>query len=321
MEVLEHCPDDVQGTVLDQIAEVTAPGGTVVFSTPIEIGPTLVAKQGARALVALGGLREYETRERYHASEFLRMVLAGPDTAIPRDEYEGEDGSRFTGTKDSTGGGCKDRSSDVSRSSADCFRRSLSLAHGSTARCGSYAGNWRYPERDTAGIRVARARLPTPPRAEWAELLASADEHGVLPLLADAAAAARWDPDFLVAMRPSVAADIALSLVRERELGRVLASLAAAGIPPLLIKGAHLAFTHYRSPDRRPRLDTDLLINEKDRDGLKTCLASLGYRPTPHVTGEVAFSQFYYGRTDERGTSHHSMSTGASRFQNSSPIG
>ena len=99
MEVLEHCPDDVQVTVLDQIAGVTAPGGTVVISTPIEIGPTLVAKQGARALVALGGLREYETRERYHAGEFLRMVLAGPDTAIRRDEYEGDGGSRFTGHK------------------------------------------------------------------------------------------------------------------------------------------------------------------------------------------------------------------------------
>ena len=84
----------------------------------------------------------------------------------------------------------------------------------------------------------------------------------------------------------------------------MLASLAAAGITPLLLKGAHLAFTLYRSPDRRPRLDTDLLINEKDRDGLKTCLASLGYRPTPHVTGEVAFTQFHYRRIDESGASH-----------------
>ena len=147
-------------------------------------------------------------------------------------------------------------------------------------------------------------RLPTPPRAEWAELLASADEHGVLPLLADAAAAARWDPDLLAAMRPSVAAEIALSLVRERELGRVLASLATAGITPLLLKGAHLAFTLYPSPDRRPRLDTDLLIREKDRDRLKSCLASLGYSPTPHVTGEVAFTQFHYRRIDESGASH-----------------
>jgi hypothetical protein len=146
--------------------------------------------------------------------------------------------------------------------------------------------------------------VPTPPRAEWAQLLASAEQHGVLPLLADAAAAARWDPAFLVAMRPSVAAEIVLSLVRERELGRVLASLAAAGITPLLLKGAHLAFTLYRSPDRRPRLDTDLLIKEKERDGLKACLASLGYRPTPHVTGEVAFTQFHYRRIDESGASH-----------------
>jgi hypothetical protein len=99
MELLEHCPDDIQVTVLDQIAEVTAPGATVVISAPIEIGPTLVAKQSARALVALGGPREYDTRERYHAGEFLRMVLAGPGTAIRRDEYEGDGGSRFTGHK------------------------------------------------------------------------------------------------------------------------------------------------------------------------------------------------------------------------------
>ncbi len=45
----------------------------------------------------------------------------------------------------------------------------------------------------------------------------------------------------------------------------MLASLAAAGITPLLLKGAHLAFTLYRSPDRRPRLDTDLLIREADQ--------------------------------------------------------
>jgi 2-polyprenyl-3-methyl-5-hydroxy-6-metoxy-1,4-benzoquinol methylase len=99
MEVLEHCPDDVQVTVLDQIFTATAPRGTVVISVPIEIGPPLLAKQSARALVALGGLSEYATRERYQPGELVRMVFAGPETAIPRDEYEGDRGSRFTGHK------------------------------------------------------------------------------------------------------------------------------------------------------------------------------------------------------------------------------
>jgi hypothetical protein len=72
----------------------------------------------------------------------------------------------------------------------------------------------------------------------------------------------------------------------------------------LLLKGAHLAFTLYPSPDRRPRLDTDLLIRKSDRDGLKRCLAALGYEPVPHVTGEVAFTQFQYRRIDESGAAH-----------------
>ncbi len=146
--------------------------------------------------------------------------------------------------------------------------------------------------------------LPTPPRAEWPALLASAGAHGVLPLLADAATAARWDSDILAAMRPSVAAETALAMLREGELRRVLAALGAAGVTPLLLKGAHLAFTLYPSPDRRPRLDTDLLIKETDRDALRRCLESKGYRPEPHVTGEVAFTQFQYRHVDESGASH-----------------
>jgi hypothetical protein len=148
------------------------------------------------------------------------------------------------------------------------------------------------------------ARPAPPPRAEWPELLASAEDHGVLPLLADAAADACWDRELLAAMRPSVAAEMALAMLRETELRRVLASLAAAGVRPLLLKGAHLAFTLYPSPDRRPRLDTDILIRDADRDGVKRCLASLGYRPVPHVTGEVAFTQFQYQRIEESGASH-----------------
>ena len=143
-----------------------------------------------------------------------------------------------------------------------------------------------------------------PERSDWPAFLHAADKHGVLPLVADAAAAARWDTDFLAAIRPAVAAHTVLDMLRQGEVRRVLASLTAAGVQPLIIKGSHLAFTHYRSSDRRPRLDTDLLIREIDKPALTSALTSLGYEPVPHVTGEVAFSQFSYERTDERGTSH-----------------
>ena len=99
MEVLEHCPDDIQVGVLDRIASATAPSGTVVISVPIEIGPTLLAKQSARALVAFRGVSDYATRERYRFGELVTMCCAGSTTVIPREEYGGENGSRFTGHK------------------------------------------------------------------------------------------------------------------------------------------------------------------------------------------------------------------------------
>jgi 2-polyprenyl-3-methyl-5-hydroxy-6-metoxy-1,4-benzoquinol methylase len=103
MEVLEHCPDDVQNDVLDRIARVTAPDGVVIISVPLETGLSLVAKQLARRAVALSGLTEYANVERYRAREFTRMVFAGPDTMFLREEQTGIDENgrtyRFTGHK------------------------------------------------------------------------------------------------------------------------------------------------------------------------------------------------------------------------------
>jgi 2-polyprenyl-3-methyl-5-hydroxy-6-metoxy-1,4-benzoquinol methylase len=103
MEVLEHCPNDIQHDVLDRMTSVTAVGGTVVISVPIEIGPALVAKQCARGLLAMRGLDEYSTRERYTPAEIARLVLAGPDTVFARLETTGTtaDGRmfRYTGHK------------------------------------------------------------------------------------------------------------------------------------------------------------------------------------------------------------------------------
>jgi 2-polyprenyl-3-methyl-5-hydroxy-6-metoxy-1,4-benzoquinol methylase len=103
MEVLEHCPDDVQPAALDAIGRLVAPGGVILISVPVEIGPPVLAKQCARALVAIGGLREYATRERYRPGEIVRMVLARAETRFPRQEYPGTGPEgraiRFTGHK------------------------------------------------------------------------------------------------------------------------------------------------------------------------------------------------------------------------------
>jgi len=84
MEVLEHCPADVQPQVLADLARLVRPYGIVIISVPIEIGPTLAVKQVVRAGAAAAGLAEYEHREHYRISEFMRMLLAGQTSQIER---------------------------------------------------------------------------------------------------------------------------------------------------------------------------------------------------------------------------------------------
>lgn len=84
MEVLEHCPSDVQPQVLDDLDRLVRPHGVVIISVPIEIGPTLAVKQLVRAAAASTGLTEYAARERYRLSEFMRMLLAGEASRIER---------------------------------------------------------------------------------------------------------------------------------------------------------------------------------------------------------------------------------------------
>src|SRR3954468_9715385 len=84
MEVLEHCPSDVQPRVLADLERLVRPHGVVVISVPIEIGPTLALKQAVRAMAAATGLTEYQTRERYRISEFMRMLLAREGSQIER---------------------------------------------------------------------------------------------------------------------------------------------------------------------------------------------------------------------------------------------
>lgn len=143
-----------------------------------------------------------------------------------------------------------------------------------------------------------------PPAERWPGLLDAARDHGILPLLSVRAATTRFSNGPVEQLRAIAARDAALALARERELRRVLDGLHAAGVPALILKGAHLAWSVYPSPGLRPRLDTDLLIRESDRTAARACLLALGYAPLAHVTGTVAFGQFHFTRTDSAGVSH-----------------
>jgi 2-polyprenyl-3-methyl-5-hydroxy-6-metoxy-1,4-benzoquinol methylase len=81
MEVLEHCVDAERVRVLDHLRELIAPGGRLIVSVPIEIGPALAGKQFFRAVAAWRGQGDYKYRETYTPRELLAAALARPNLA------------------------------------------------------------------------------------------------------------------------------------------------------------------------------------------------------------------------------------------------
>ncbi len=84
MEVLEHCVAADVEKVLDDLQRLVAPGGTVVISVPIEIGPTLLGKQTLRRLLGARKLGDYQWTEPYSARAMIKMLFADEHTAIDR---------------------------------------------------------------------------------------------------------------------------------------------------------------------------------------------------------------------------------------------
>lgn len=87
-----------------------------------------------------------------------------------------------------------------------------------------------------------------------------------------------WSAETRQRWEREVAVAATRDLLRTRELRGVLEALAAAGVRPLLIKGAALAHQIYPAPALRARQDADLLIREPDRETATRVLAARGYR-------------------------------------------
>jgi 2-polyprenyl-3-methyl-5-hydroxy-6-metoxy-1,4-benzoquinol methylase len=82
METLEHCTEDIVEIVLADLARLVAPGGRVIVSVPIEIGPSFVLKQSIRALAKRMGNSSYHVVERYSPRDAAKMVFAGRNTVV-----------------------------------------------------------------------------------------------------------------------------------------------------------------------------------------------------------------------------------------------
>ena len=93
MEVLEHVVKIDQ--VLDQMAELLAPGGRLLISVPVETGIPLLIKQTVRRIAGWRGIGHYPGTTPYTWPELAAGLFAGPRPHVRRVEHRATDGSTF----------------------------------------------------------------------------------------------------------------------------------------------------------------------------------------------------------------------------------
>jgi hypothetical protein len=158
------------------------------------------------------------------------------------------------------------------------------------------------PDIDTlAQALAASSSGDVAPDRAWA-LREIAEWHGVLPLLARGAARAETGSAEARTWLAAYERDaVALEAARRPEIVRALGRLDTAGVPALVLKGAHLAYSRYPSPHLRPHHDLDLLVLEADRARAARALIEAGYRLVPHVRGDLILAQMHFERDATRG--------------------
>ena len=129
-------------------------------------------------------------------------------------------------------------------------------------------------------------------------LLNAAREHDISALVADRLAVVDQSTAMLrTAFREESQRLAASDLAAEIELRRLLKELDARGVQVLVIKGSHLAYSHYARPDLRARIDSDLLVGRTERDSAARVLCGLGYVPDAKPSGELTATQQLYALT------------------------
>ena len=159
---------------------------------------------------------------------------------------------------------------------------------------------------DLARLLRRESDRERPQGDELRAFIAAADEHGVIPLLWQAASAAPGTLDWIrQALDEVVRAAVTRELFVRADLRRVGQVLAAAGVSALFVKGSALAYTVYPDPWVRPRTDTDLLVSPASVAAASAAIESCGYRRSDALsTGTLVSHQIAFERSDDHGVRH-----------------
>lgn len=85
METLEHCTTDTVDEILLKCRRLLKPDGLLLISVPIEVGPSLLAKQLGRMISGLRNIGDYRLAfENYTLPEMVTMTFANEKSTIRR---------------------------------------------------------------------------------------------------------------------------------------------------------------------------------------------------------------------------------------------
>jgi len=139
------------------------------------------------------------------------------------------------------------------------------------------------------------------------DLIEEARRDDLLPLIARGlrrTGDASWAESLRREAHDVAGRQAALEHFQRLELVRLLDGLAAAGVRPLLMKGAALAYTVYPDSSLRPHNDVDLFVCDDHRHRASRALPSLGYTEGCQGGGDLSFSQAHFGFLDRYGVRH-----------------
>jgi hypothetical protein len=126
---------------------------------------------------------------------------------------------------------------------------------------------------------------PLPPGdLDFPALLAAAEAHGVLPLLARSGVVRTLPPEW---QRRLGVLSIAHTARSQRALGtlaRLVAAFRAAALPLVCWKGPLLADQLYGDPSLRAFTDLDVIVAPRETERAEALLEDLGYRPQSRLT-------------------------------------
>lgn len=118
---------------------------------------------------------------------------------------------------------------------------------------------------------------------DWGDLLLQAQSHGLGPLLQHRLRSRCPDlqipPDTAKKLKKSVHIGVGRSLWLFKGLSRILRALNSAGVPVIVLKGAHLAPLVYCSIELRQMRDVDILIPVPHLMQAVGVIEALGYAP------------------------------------------